>query len=130
MPETLFECAGPRLAGQTRFQASRRKILLPEKPLDSIAGFPLVRPYEAGHMSSFPASPNRPGTPEPATTVSMSGVAAIQFPSRPGLLASSDVAAVQLPPRLGLLASSDVAAIQSPLPDTASAFSSPAAATP
>jgi hypothetical protein len=31
-------------------------------------------------MSSFTASPKRPGTPEPATTVSSSGVAAIQPP--------------------------------------------------
>jgi hypothetical protein len=80
MPETLFECAGPRLAGQTSFQADRRKIPTPEKPLDQLAGFPFVRPYEAGHMSSFQASPNRPGTPEPATTVSLSGVAAILPP--------------------------------------------------
>jgi hypothetical protein len=55
MPETLFECAGPRLAGQTSFTAGRRKIPTPEDPLDQLAGFPVVRPYEARHMSSFPA---------------------------------------------------------------------------
>jgi len=34
----------------------------------------IVQPYEAGHMSSFSASPNRSGAPEPATTGLSSGV--------------------------------------------------------
>jgi hypothetical protein len=110
MPEMLFECAGPRLAGQTSFQATRRKIRISEDPLDPAAGFPVVRPYEARHMSSFTASPNRPGTPEPATTVSSSGAASIVQGCfhRPRLLSPSGVAAILPPP-----------------PDTASAFSSP-----
>jgi len=39
------------------------------------AGVAIVQPYEAGHMSSFSASPNRSGAPEPATTGLSSGVA-------------------------------------------------------
>jgi hypothetical protein len=95
MPETLFECAGPRLAGQTRFLTGRRKIPTSENPLDHAAGFPVVRPYEAGHMSSFPASPNRPGTPETATTVSSSGVAALLPPPPDTATAVSSPGAVR-----------------------------------
>jgi len=40
-----------------------------------VVGVALVQPYEAGHMSSFSASPNRSGAPEPATTGLSSGVA-------------------------------------------------------
>jgi len=37
------------------------------------AGVAIGQPYEAGHMSSFSASPNRSGAPEPATTGLSSG---------------------------------------------------------